>query len=109
MPTGARRRQTLDEGRSRGALLLAVAAGLVTLEMLALPTARHLSRRLLLTGSILLAWTPLLWWLPLGVAGVLRTDVLLGAGAGAIVVWVGAGPWRDRARRLVPRVRTVDA
>lgn len=38
--------------------------------LLAVPTSRELSRRLLLAGCMALGWVPLLWWgsLPLGVS-----------------------------------------
>lgn len=78
--------------------------------VLALPTSTELSRRVLLTGAIVVGWLPVLWWttvldVPLG-----RVTWLIAVVAAALVGWVvgpGAGAW-VRARRLVPRFRRVD-
>ena len=43
-----------------------VAAAVIAL---ALPLSRSLSRRILLSGSILIGWLPLLWWLRLPLGG----------------------------------------
>ena len=93
-------------GALEGATALVVAAVVV----LAVPTSRHLSRRILLAGSLTLGWVPVLWWAPVPTAGLGRVTFLLAGGAGAVAAWVArANDPGARARRLVPSVTAVDA
>lgn len=90
--------------------LTAVALG--TVLVLAVPTSRFLSRRMLLTGALLFGATPLLWWvdLPLGRLG--RAGLIGSLLVGGLAAWLVAGGRRDvrrRARALLPTVRPVDA
>ena len=79
------------------------------LAVLAVPTSRSLSRRILLAGCVFFGWVPLLWWFPLPVGSVGRVTVLLAATVALTGAWVSAGERpRDRLRRLVPRWRGVD-
>lgn len=130
-PTGGARRAT----RGRGRVAVAAALGLGTtvavaavrivapvhgpaavvgaaLLVLALPTSRILSRRILLGGSFVLGLTPLLWWvrLPLGSLG--RAGLLLALLVGGVAAWLVVGGRDDvprRARALLPRIAAVDA
>src|SRR5690349_1757394 len=81
------------EGWLTGGPALAVAAVIV----LALPTAKALSRRLLLTGCLFFGWLPVLWWWHLSLVGGRVTTVLALVAAG-LAGWVEAGP--DRPARL---------
>lgn len=96
-------------GRSAGVLEGAPALVLTVLAVLAVPTSREASRRVLLAGCTVLGWFPLTWWFAWpGDLG--RSGVLLAALVGALAGWVAAGPGlRRRAALLVPRVRFVDA
>jgi hypothetical protein len=85
------------------------AVALFAVLILALPTSRNLSRRILLAGCLLFGWVPVLWWwrLPLGDLG--HAGLLLAGTAGLLAGWVVGGP--DPVRRLgriVPRFRLVD-
>lgn len=80
--------------------------------VLALPTSRILSRRIMLGGSLILGLTPLLWWvrLPLGSLG--RAGLLLALLVGGLAAWLVVGGRDDiprRARALLPRIAPVDA
>ncbi len=87
-------------------LTLAVAL----LAVLAVPTSRQLSRRILLSVCLAFGWITLLWWAPLPVGEIGRAILLLAALVGALGGgWVAGGPWRSRLRRLVPRCAVVDA
>lgn len=78
--------------------------------VLAVPTSRQLSRRILLSGCLLLGWLPVLWWWHLPLGGVGRTTVLLGLLTGALAGWVAGAPEpRARLRRLRPDLHLVDA
>lgn len=77
--------------------------------MVVIPSAATLSGRLVVNGSVLLGWVPLLWWtaLPLGDIG--RIGLLLALAVGSLTAWILAGPApRTRVRRLAPRVAAVD-
>lgn len=97
-------------GRRTGLLDGGVGLVLATVLVLAVPTSRDLARRVLLAGCLLLGWTQVLWWwaLPVGDVGRVTLGMLgLAAGVGA---WVGTAPRPgERARRLLPRLRPVDA
>lgn len=86
----------------RGALVLLI------LLLLAVPTSREVSRRILVMGCLALGWVPLLWWTPVVPAG--RAALLVAGVAGGLAAWVFHGPGRRyRIEHLVPRVRAVDA
>ena len=85
------------------------ALGLLVVTLLAIPSSRQMSRRILLVGTIAVGWTPVLWWwhLPLGPMG--RSGWLLAILPGVLIGWVAAGhPIRARARRLLPQVKVID-
>lgn len=77
--------------------------------VLAVPTARDLSRRILLAVPIMLGAVPLTYLVVLPVGGLGRATLGLAVIAAALAGWVGRSPRPlDRLGRLVPRVRTVD-
>lgn len=89
-----------------GYLGLGFAAGLILL----LPTARHLSLRVLLNGLLTLGFTPLTWWVPVEFLGVDHGTALMAVAAGLLALWVfSPRAVVPRLRRLVPRVQSVDA
>ncbi|WP_281690708.1 hypothetical protein [Pseudonocardia thermophila] len=96
-------------GRLSGLLEGGVGLGVAVLLVLAVPTSRELSRRVLIAGCAVLGWVPLLWLGP-PVPGVGRVTIALVVLAGALAAWVG---WSDRpwvrVQQLVPRMRLVDA
>lgn len=84
------------------------ALAVLVVVLLALPTSRELSRRMLIMGTLTLGWVPLLWWMP--APGVGRASLLLAGVTAGLAAWVFSGPGRSaRAGRLRPRVRAVDA
>lgn len=97
--------------RGTGLLDGVAAIGVAAVVALAVPTSTELSRRLLFTLSLLIGWLPVLWWTPVLDVPLGRMAWLLALTAGAVTAWVvGATPGASaRARRLVPRVRLVDA
>ncbi|MGN8245657.1 hypothetical protein ACTHAM_002781 [Cellulomonas soli] len=83
--------------------------GLCSLLVLAVPSSRLLSRRILLNATITLGWLPLLWWVRLPVDPLGRVTLLMAITTGVLVGWVGGGPSiRARSRRLVPQVALAD-
>lgn len=97
---------------ARGANLLAGPAGLALLALLALavPTARSLSRRILLTGALASGLAPLLYLAPLpapGPAALLMAALAGGLTGGAL--WHGPRSARERLRLYVPHARGVDS
>ncbi|GEL24091.1 hypothetical protein PSU4_30450 [Pseudonocardia sulfidoxydans NBRC 16205] len=113
--------------RVRGALVGLAAGGLVLLGrvtglldggpgllvtmvvLLLIPTSREFSRRVLLTGCVLVGWLPALWWIDLRFDGLGRMTVALAATVAVLGAWVAAGEdSRARARALLPRFRIVD-
>lgn len=86
-----------------------LAVGLLMVLLLALPTSRSLSRRILLIGSLLFGWLPALWWwrLPLGDLG--HAGLMLSGAAGLLAGWVvGGSGLAGRLRLILPRLRLVD-
>lgn len=99
-------------GRASG--LLDGVAGLVLLALLvlAVPTSTNASRRVLLGGSLAFGAAPLLYLAPLPVGTLGRVTWGLALLAGGLVTWTlwrGRAHAAARARRLVPRLRAVDA
>ncbi len=97
---------------ARSAGLLAGPVGLALLAVLALavPTARTLSRRVLLTGALASGLAPLLYLVPVPAPG--PAALLMAALAGGLVggaVWHGPRLTGERLRRFVPHVRGVEA
>lgn len=94
--------------RGAGLLTGTVALAVAVIGVLALPTSRSLSRRVVLAACAVLGWLPFAWWLPLP-AGTDRSAALLAVLYGALVAWVVAGARpRERAAFLLPRLRGVD-
>jgi hypothetical protein len=94
--------------RSAGLLAGVPAVLLAVVAVLAVPTSRQLSRRVLWAGCLLAGWLPLLWWWRLPTAGLGRTAWALAVLVGGLTGWVAAGPVRPRLARLLPDVRAVD-
>lgn len=97
---------------ARSAGLLEGWLGLLVLgvALLAIPVSREFSRRIVVTGCIVLGWLPLVWWFPWPSWGIGHATVLLAAVVGALVGWVtGGADVGQRVATLVPRVRPVDA
>lgn len=89
-----------------GSLSLAISVLIV----LAVPTSRILSRRLLLAGCLFFGWVPVLYWWDLPTGGIGRSALLVAVVAAALVGWlVIAREPMLRARLLLPRLRLVDA
>lgn len=79
------------------------------LVVLAVPTSRQLSRRILLAGCVFFGWVPVLYWwdLPVGEFG--RSTPILAAVAAALAGWIAVGDHpMQRLRGLAPRLRVVD-
>jgi hypothetical protein len=94
----------LATGTLPGAVPLTLAGVLLA----AVPTAPDLSRRLAVNGSVLVGWSPVLWWVRWPVAvdhGALV--VALAAGGLAALLTASDRPGRA-ARGLAPRVHAVD-
>jgi hypothetical protein len=84
------------------------AAVLLAAALLSIPVARSLSVRILVMGSLLFGWMPMLWWVPWP-SWLARSDLLLAgvvglAAASAIVCGVRAG-----AAAFLPSFDRVDA
>lgn len=80
----------------------------VTLLLVGLPTARLLSRRLLLNGAIAVGWFGALWWLPDWFGQLGRVALCLAAGLGILAGTVCWAAVTRQLRALVPQVRLVD-
>ena len=95
--------------RRSGLLYGNVALGLFILAMLAIPTSRQLSRRVLLGVCLAFGWIPLLWWAPLPVGDFGRATLLLATMVGGLGGWAAAGtrPW-SRCKLVVPKLAMVD-
>lgn len=88
-----------------GPWLLAILAILVV----ATPVSTSLSRRILINGSILLGWLPILWWIP-APAVFDRTAWFVAIAAGAVAAYLTrsaslAGSWKI----TLPRIKPTDA
>ena len=76
--------------------------------LLALPTSRAFSRRVLLVGAMLAGLAPLLWFAPLPTGGIGRTVLALALVSGGLAAWVAWDP-SSRLSRIVPRPAAVDS
>lgn len=85
-------------------LLLAGAAA-----SLAIPSSRELARRVAVVGCVALGAAPLLWWFAVPDIGATRFGVVVAILVGGLAGWVALGDARSRLRRLLPRLRSVDA
>lgn len=77
--------------------------------LLCVPTSPLLSRRILINGSLVIGWVPLLWWvtLPFGIDA--RMAPLVVAVSGALAAWIGVSPDPGRRVRLmVPQLAFID-
>lgn len=95
--------------RHAGLLEGSVALGAAVVAVLAVPTSRNLSRRIVLAGCMFFGWVPLMWWVSLPVGSVGRATILLSGTIALTGAWVAAGERPlERLRRLVPAWRWVD-
>jgi len=79
--------------------------------VLAIPTSHVLSRRILVTGALLLGFTPMLWWVHLPVGTLGRAGLVASLVVGGLSAWLAAGGRHDlrrRVRSLVPGVAVID-
>lgn len=87
-----------------------VVAGIFAVVVLAIPTSRQLSRRILLAGCLFFGWVPVLYWWDLPVGDIGRSGVIFAGIAALLAGWVGAAHSpMQRLRLLVPRLRVIDA
>ncbi|MCU1562027.1 MAG: hypothetical protein JWN05_406 [Arthrobacter sp.] len=105
------------------AILLAVVAGRVLgsaggfavlalsgILLLAVPTARSFSRRVLIALTIVFGVAPVLWWIPFPLPTLGRATFLLAVTAAGLGAWVAYGrDPRSRLRRLIPQMRLIDS
>ena len=86
------------------------AVALSAVLVLLVPTARHLSLRLLINGLLAMGFTPLTWWIPERIVGVDHGTLMLAACSGILSWWIfSAKRVAPRLRRLLPVVRWIDA
>lgn len=90
-----------------GGFAVLVSTGLL---VLAVPTSRYLSRRVLLALVFLFGLAPLLWWLPFPITTMGRATALVASVAGALGAWVAYGAdKRSRLRQMIPEIRAIDS
>lgn len=95
--------------RLTGVLQGSTAVVVGALLVLAVPTSRSVSRRVVLAAPVILGWLPCLWWLPWGGGTVGRVTVLLAATAAGLAAWTAGARRPARALHdLVPHLRLVD-
>lgn len=92
--------------RLSGVLAGVAALVLAAFLVVATPTARSLSQRLVVSGAALAAAVPALWWVELPVPG-LRATVLLALSAGTLAGYL-ASTGRRGMRTLLPSTAAVD-
>lgn len=86
-----------------------VAVAISALIVLAIPTSRSLSRRLLLAACLFFGWVPVLYWWDLPTGGMGRSTLLVAVIAAALVGWVViARRPVHRMQLLLPSLRVVD-
>lgn len=93
--------------RTVGLLEGYLGVGVLIVSLLLLPTSTVLSRRILLSLSILVGSSPLLWLVSVPTAGLGRSAVGTALVVGGLAAWVAADP-PARVRRIVPTLRVVD-
>ncbi|NMI01556.1 hypothetical protein [Pseudonocardia acidicola] len=97
-------------GRQSGVLDGKIGLAFLAVVVLAVPTSRQLSRRILLAACLAAGYIPVLWWWPLPVGGVGRITLLLTVVTASLGAWVGmAFNPTSRIRRLMPKLAPVDA
>ena len=79
---------------------------IIGVAFLVAPISRSYSRRLLLGGTLLLGWLPVLWWIPLPVPFD-RVGIAVAVTAG-VIASLAARQWRAGAT-ILPRPRLTDA
>lgn len=95
--------------RSQEFLSGLVGLGMVAIFVVLIPISTNLSRRILLSGAILIGWLPIAWWSSVGPAED-RWSLILALGYGALTWWVlGRRNVGLRLKQLAPRLRIVDA
>lgn len=112
LATGAAVAAIVVLGRAAGVLDGVVGLALLVGLLLAAPTSTNASRRVLLSGALAFGAAPLLYLVDLPTGGLGRVTWGLSILAGGLTTWTlwrGPAEATDRARRLVPRLRTVDA
>lgn len=78
--------------------------------LLAIPTARSFSRRVLIALTIFFGVAPVLWWLPFPLSSLGRVSLLLAVTAAGLGAWVAYGRAPHlRLRLLLPQVRLIDS
>lgn len=94
-------------GAGIGGFALLAASGILAL---AIPTARSLSRRLLIILVTVFGLAPVLWWIPFPLTSFGRATFLLAVTATGLGAWVAfARDPKSRLRRMLPEVRGIDA
>lgn len=94
-------------GAGMGGFALLFASGILAL---AVPTARSLSRRLLILLVTVFGLSPVLWWIPFPLTSIGRATFLLAVTATGLGAWVAfARDPKSRLRRMLPEVRAIDA
>ncbi|WP_146845221.1 DUF6541 family protein [Cellulomonas terrae] len=93
-------------GRVAGVLDGPVGLVVATAIVLAVPTSRLLSRRIVLAVPIIFGWFPLVAWLHLPVGSLGAVTIALAVVAGALGAWVARA--RGRLGLVVPRLALVD-
>jgi hypothetical protein len=93
-------------GAGQGGFVVLAGSGIL---LLAVPTSRFLSRRILIALTVVFGVTPVLWWIPLPVTSMGRATLLLAAVAAGLGAWVAYGSdRRSRVRQLLPEMRAID-
>jgi len=116
-PAPNRIRRWLAAGVTFAAVYLGVSTGILTgpsagllllVILVAVPSSPYLSRRLALNGSLLLGWSPVLWWVHWPMA-VNHGGAVLGVGAAALAFHAVSRPQGSwAARRFLPTCRPAD-
>lgn len=93
-------------GMGQSGFLVLAGSGIL---LLAVPTSRFLSRRILIGLTLVFGVTPVLWWLPLPIPSMGRATFLVALLAAGLGAWVAYGEdWRLRLRSLLPEIRAID-
>ncbi|WP_350001736.1 hypothetical protein [Pseudarthrobacter sp. WHRI 8279] len=93
-------------GVGQSGFLILASSGIL---LLAVPTSRFLSRRILIGLTTVFGVTPVLWWFPLPIQAAGRATFLVALLAAGLGAWVAYGEkWRLRLRSLLPEIRAID-